>query len=124
MDIDKLRGLAEKATPGKWFAVDTPDDGHMAWVADGPKLGAATIALIGCRTADQSNNDAAYIAALSPEVIIALLDERDAMRAECRNIATASRFNRTMFDDDTAFADWAQSRCRAALASYERENGK
>jgi hypothetical protein len=32
--------------------------------------------------------------------------------AELRNIADARRFDRTCFDDDTAFADWAQNRAR------------
>lgn len=31
---------------------------------------------------------------------------------ELSNIATAKRFDRSVFDDDSAFADWAQSRCR------------
>jgi Rad3-related DNA helicase len=36
-------------------------------------------------------------------------------RAEVRNIAEAKRFDRERFDDDTSFADWAQSRARHAL---------
>jgi hypothetical protein len=35
---------------------------------------------------------------------------------ELRHIAEAKRFDRTAFDDDTAFADWAQSRARWTLA--------
>ena len=46
----------------------------------------------------------------------ALADERDA-RQELRNISEAKRFDRDRFDDDTAFADWAQSRARYALQS-------
>jgi hypothetical protein len=38
-----------------------------------------------------------------------------ALRAELRNIANAQRFNREYFDDDTAFAEWAQSRARHVL---------
>lgn len=41
-------------------------------------------------------------------------DER-AARDELRNIVNAKRFDRKVFDDDTAFADWAVSRARAAL---------
>jgi len=37
------------------------------------------------------------------------------VRAELRNIAEAKRFDRERFDDDMAFADWAQSRARHAL---------
>lgn len=38
------------------------------------------------------------------------------LHAELRNIAKAKRFDRQHFDDDTAFADWAQSRARHASA--------
>lgn len=43
--------------------------------------------------------------------------QRDASeyRSELMNIAKAKRFNREYFDDDTAFADWAQSRARFTL---------
>jgi len=40
------------------------------------------------------------------------VDEIDRLRAELRNIAEAKRFDRSVFEDDTAFADWVQSRCR------------
>ena len=36
---------------------------------------------------------------------------------ELTNIATAQRFNRARFSDDTEFADWAQSRARAVLTT-------
>lgn len=37
--------------------------------------------------------------------------------AELGNIAHAKRFDRAVFWSDTEFADWAQSRCHAALTS-------
>lgn len=37
--------------------------------------------------------------------------------AELQNIANAKRFDRTVFEDDTSFVDWAQSRARAAIAN-------
>ena len=39
-------------------------------------------------------------------------DEIERLRAELLNIANAKRFDRSVFEDDTVFADWAQSRCR------------
>lgn len=39
-------------------------------------------------------------------------DEIERLRGELANIANAKRFDRSVFDDDTVFADWAQSRCR------------
>jgi hypothetical protein len=41
----------------------------------------------------------------------------EAATAELRNIAEAKRFDRERFDDDTTFADWAQSRARHRLAA-------
>jgi hypothetical protein len=38
------------------------------------------------------------------------------LRAELSNIANAKRFDREYFDDDTSFADWAQSRARFTLS--------
>jgi hypothetical protein len=35
---------------------------------------------------------------------------------ELENIVKAKRFDRETFDDDTAFADWAQNRARHTLA--------
>lgn len=37
------------------------------------------------------------------------------LQQELRNIADAKRFDRERFDDDTSFADWAQSRARHVL---------
>ena len=39
------------------------------------------------------------------------------LRQELQNIAEAKRFDREHFDDDTSFADWAQSRARRALGA-------
>lgn len=36
----------------------------------------------------------------------------ESLHQELRNIAEAKRFDRSVFADDTEFADWAQSRCR------------
>lgn len=35
---------------------------------------------------------------------------------ELKYIVDAKRFDRSVFDDDTSFADWVQSRARAAIA--------
>jgi len=41
-----------------------------------------------------------------------LREENERLRQELRNIANAKRFDRSVFETDTDFADWAQSRCR------------
>ena len=43
------------------------------------------------------------------------------LRGELQNIVNAKRFDHTRFADDTEFADWAQSRARAALAAAIKE---
>ena len=52
--------------------------------------------------------------AASPEFVA------EAMRTkkELENIVNAKRFGRTVFANDTEFADWAQSRARAALQAH------
>jgi hypothetical protein len=39
-------------------------------------------------------------------------EELERMQTELLNIANAKRFDRSVFEDDTVFADWAQARCR------------
>lgn len=57
---------------------------------------------------------------------VALLRSQHAVQAdavqELRNIVEAKRFDRERFDDDTAFADWAQSRGRHTLAAMAGES--
>lgn len=45
----------------------------------------------------------------------AIQTKLNAATQELRNIADAKRFDRNTFDNDTAFADWAQSRARHTL---------
>jgi len=77
-DLDRLRELAEAATPGPWFydgrdifTVHTRVDS----VASGHRL---VIPLPETWHESQSVNkaDAEYIAAVSPDVVLALLGER------------------------------------------------
>lgn len=46
------------------------------------------------------------------EELARLRDERNTYLAELMNIGNAKRYDRQFFDDDTAFADWAQNRAR------------
>jgi len=45
--------------------------------------------------------------------------QRDELLDELKNIADARRFNKEHFENDTSFADWAQSRARFAIAKSE-----
>jgi hypothetical protein len=51
-------------------------------------------------------------------------EESPTAHDELRNIANAKRFDRERFADDTEFADWAQNRARAILATHPTENAR
>lgn len=55
------------------------------------------------------------------DYVPALADTIERLVGELENIAKAERFNREKFDDDSAFADWVQSRARALLAELDKE---
>jgi ABC-type Na+ efflux pump permease subunit len=66
------------------------------------------------------------VANAAKELVVINREERDAAQARVRvleeeltNIAQARRFDRMYFDDDTAFADWAQSRARWTLGKAD-----
>ncbi|HFV0050192.1 TPA: ead/Ea22-like family protein, partial [Escherichia coli] len=78
IDYQALREAAEKATQGEWvafispgkygtYAVHTPGDNHHGDIVDWP----------GFDEQKNAENNARYIAAFNPEVVQALLDERE-----------------------------------------------
>ncbi|EFB6345648.1 ead/Ea22-like family protein [Escherichia coli] len=78
IDYQVLREAAEKATPDEWvafistgkygtYAVHTPGDNHHGDIVDWP----------GFDEQKNAENNARYIAAFNPEVVQALLDERE-----------------------------------------------
>ncbi|HAH4942111.1 TPA: ead/Ea22-like family protein [Escherichia coli] len=78
IDYQALRDAAEKATQGEWvafispgkygtYAVHTPGDNHHGDIVDWP----------GFDEQKNAENNARYIAAFNPEVVQALLDERE-----------------------------------------------
>lgn len=79
IDYQALRELAKQATQGEWvafispgkygtYAVHTPGDNHHGDIVDWP----------GFDEQKNAENNARYIAAFNPEVVQALLDEREA----------------------------------------------
>jgi hypothetical protein len=90
-----LCALAEAATPGPWTldgrgwqwwiaSCGIGDDGMAVWSPNSP-----TPDHDGEREDDGGEADrrnAAYIAAVSPDVVLALLDERDALRAAAKAV--------------------------------------
>ncbi len=81
-----LRHLAEAATPGPWIQGKV-DPKHVLDVAGGYIVATAcsTPSMDGRSLFDRTKDQAAYIAAASPDVVLALLDERD---AHAQQIAT------------------------------------
>jgi hypothetical protein len=87
--IEQLRALAEGATPGPWRAIPDPGehliceacgdewtgDSHAALIAHSGKVG---LFLVMHDARDDAN--AAYLAALSPEVVLDLLDQIERRR--------------------------------------------
>lgn len=78
IDYQALREAAENATPGEWvafispgkygtYAVHTPGDNHHGDIVDWP----------GFDGQKNAENNARYIAAFNPEIVLALLDERE-----------------------------------------------
>jgi hypothetical protein len=83
MTPDELRTLAEAAMPGPW------EDGDIEPGAVLHK-GSVIFWVLSVGNADDSARDAAYIAAANPTAILALLDERDALRAALSRLESAS----------------------------------
>ena len=81
-ELDQLRALAQAATPGPWRV---EAQGHASQgVARVNNLEVAppdSVELAHCAT------DAAYIAAVSPDVVLALLDEVERLRLLSRDAA-------------------------------------
>ena len=83
-DVKRLRALAERATPGPW-SIDRRSSTLVR--ADAERYianagGYYTNTIDSATLAAQLDANAVYIAAASPDVLLALLDERDAMRRE------------------------------------------
>lgn len=92
----RLRALAEKATPGPWVTErdrpppDRPEIATVAWVAEWC-VGVPTPGYPGgdYRNIDYGENgaDAKYLAALSPDVVLRLLDDVERLEAALFAIA-------------------------------------
>ena len=84
VDSPSLRQLAEAATPGPWRTDSMGGrpgieaDGLSVVVVQDPEIPADEAGVWG---ENDGANNAAYIAAANPQAILALLDERDALRA-------------------------------------------
>jgi hypothetical protein len=111
--IKRLRELAERATPGPWEL-----DGKGLWAH--PKgAGWACVVVPNYEyetgvTLKYEDRDADYIAAASPDVVTALLDELERLREVDRRCGK----DNCMGQDIDGIARWVRASC---LAAAERE---
>lgn len=77
IDYQALRDAAEKATQGEWVAFISTGTGTYAVHTPGDKRCEDVIKWTGFDGQKNAENNARYIAALNPEVVQALLDERE-----------------------------------------------
>lgn len=77
---DEFRALAEKATPGPWRTVENRDKTVNVMGAPDDEGCYSKVCLVNGR----DKHTAAYIAAASPDRVIALLNENEALRASVK----------------------------------------
>lgn len=116
-DVPAIRALAVAATPGPWKVKDTySSDGgrRWEWVGVASKHAYDHIASV-------DGPDAAYIAALSPDVALALCDRVAALEAALEQGIEAMRLTREYVGEDMlpaiegwSWCDWVTT-ARAAL---------
>lgn len=78
INYQELREIAKKATQGEWSAFISPGTGTYAVHTPGDKRCEDVIKWTGFDGQKNAENNARYIAAFNPEVVQALLDEREA----------------------------------------------
>ncbi|EAO8530041.1 TPA_asm: ead/Ea22-like family protein [Salmonella enterica subsp. enterica serovar Typhimurium] len=78
IDYQALRELAKQATQGEWVAFISSGTGTYAVHTPGDKRCEDVIKWTGFDGQNNAENNARYIAAFNPEVVQALLDEREA----------------------------------------------
>jgi hypothetical protein len=121
IDTARLRALAEAAAPGPWSVHGNGKDEWYVYALDaryGPQSvygeSPVKVAWVPCAPFGGRNaRDCAYIAAASPDAILAILDERDALAAMLKDCTTtlntissmAGSAHRTMSRDLT---DWSE----------------
>lgn len=116
--FEKLRELAEKATPGPWFSASCGTEncwcGTVVNVQGSTSTSDAVII-----PGSTSMNDAAYIAAVDPQTVLGLLDELEdgklARGAAIAEIKAADQLERMLLDTKSE-----SERLQAELAEAKR----
>lgn len=122
IDLDALEQKARAATPGDWLPESTEmyEDGEATCVyrALGPPCGVEGDPEQCDDAADQAHRDAAFIAAASPDVILALVARVRAAEGALEAVMKASALDWKAQTDDEADVAWSEAlhRVREALA--------
>jgi hypothetical protein len=132
-DYSELRRLAEAATPGPWYVQKGRSNETCGYVTRDP-IEQYQRSITGWGAVEHRFEDAAYIAAASPDVVLALIAERDAAiehlseaGQECDNLHATVRelYNALGVDYQaaalTAISDLAAANRRAEEAERGRD---
>lgn len=113
INYQALREIAKQATQGEWVAFISPGTGTYAVHTPGDKRCEDVIKWPGFDGQKNAENNARYIAAFNPEVVQALLDERE------RNLQYIK--SRDQENEDIALT---VGKLRVELEAAEKRNAK
>lgn len=112
-NLNRLKELAEAATPGPW-SYEPDDEGcSMGWIVSPCEM----LAKIAGDSAQQAAN-AAYIAAASPQVVLGMIAERDEMVEAAKDVLARWDSPQWKWDESSAAL---MARLRAAVAKLEEQ---
>ena len=94
--LEQLRALAMAATPGPWISGHDPSHYGAPEVTDGKTFAYYV----------PDKNDAAFIAAASPDVVLALLDRLATVEGACRELAWTAEKLAGWLNDETGRDAW------------------
>lgn len=96
IDYQALREIAKQATQSEWVAFISPGTGTYAVHTPGDKRCEDVIKWTGFDGQKNAENNARYIAAFNPEVVQALLDERESQN---KRIAELEKSEEQLIND-------------------------
>ncbi|EOZ4881797.1 ead/Ea22-like family protein [Pseudomonas aeruginosa] len=73
-DINKLKELAERATPGPWVSTESAESEHEQWVMTADQQWSICATHSGIEGSECAQGNAEFIAAANPQAIIGLLE--------------------------------------------------
>ena len=90
LDLDRLRAVAEAATPDRWTVTEPEDFCREPVCVEPTSISNGMVCMVGRRTCSQSVADATHIATFDPPTILRLLDRLEAAEADLEVAMDAS----------------------------------